>query len=476
MNASFADAPRRESGNGPRARLSLELGTAQRVSVPASDDASRPPGEALHGPPGRVPVDAEAGGEAPAETPEAAAANGDVKARAPTPSVHPEDRASQQAWTDENESPNRIGLPDIDQSWTLYPAAAAVDDSPLKAPPSPSMRATAAALTEAATEMAEEHAPPDVPPGERSALAATNQLTAGADDGGDTAAPEASPAQEASYTLAERSEAQAERSTSVDAADQSRERRGSRQRDRLLFQGLQAKIDSLLVEKRELLDEISDLRARMSRRIRQLELDLEEAKIARGEAEARAERLEQRRRAEQHRHQVEPAPTALPACSVDTEWTAERSRTEQLPREPGQDDAASQLGQTSTSGTDVADIASTPRSSVSHIDSDMRQIVVRELHDQNRYTNMRKAWQSVFRPLGNVVDRRMFGDAVVRVLRQHWLTDKRVSDAQRLTGAFPAPSTEAIDRLWLSIVGRREANMQWREFVRFYSSGAESLE
>ncbi|KAK4535937.1 hypothetical protein CDCA_CDCA06G1962 [Cyanidium caldarium] len=476
MNASFADAPRRESGSGPRARLSLELGTAQRVSVSALDDVSRPPSDALHCPPGRVPVDAEASGEAPAETPEAAAVNGDANARAPTPPAHAEDRTSQQALTDENESPNRIGLLDIDQSWTLYPAAAAVDNSPLKAPPSPPVRATAAALIEVTTEMAEEHATPDVPPGERSALAATNQLTAGADDGGDTTGLEAFPAQEASYTLAERPEAQVERSASVDTADQSRERRSSRQRDRLLFQGLQAKIDSLLVEKRELLDEISDLRARMSRRIRQLELDLEEAKISRGEAEARAERLEQWRRAEQHRRQVETAPTALPACPVDNEWAAELSRTEELPRGPGQDDGASQLGQTSLSGADVEGIASTPRSSVSHIDSDVRQIVVRELHDQNRYANMRKAWQSVFRPLGNLVDRRMFGDAVVRVLRQHWLTDKRVSDAQRLTGTFPAPSAEVIDRLWLSIVGRREANMQWREFVRFYSSGAESLE
>ncbi|KAK4530883.1 hypothetical protein CCYA_CCYA06G1740 [Cyanidiococcus yangmingshanensis] len=102
---------------------------------------------------------------------------------------------------------------------------------------------------------------------------------------------------------------------------------------------------------------------------------------------------------------------------------------------------------------------------------EIRSVVARELHKTDVYGNMLKAWQAVFKPLGKHVDRNLFREAVIRLLRNQWLSDRRVSDAQKLTTNFVHPPDDLILEFWKDVVGANEnATMQWKHYVDLYGS------
>jgi hypothetical protein len=103
--------------------------------------------------------------------------------------------------------------------------------------------------------------------------------------------------------------------------------------------------------------------------------------------------------------------------------------------------------------------------------SELKAIVANELQKTDTYGNMLKAWQTIFKPLGKHVDKSLFRQAVIKLVRNHWLSDRSVTDAQKLTTKFIPPPDDVILGFWNDIVGDDEgATMQWKHYVELYAS------
>lgn len=238
-------------------------------------------------------------------------------------------------------------------------------------------------------------------------------------------------------------------------------------------ESLRQQIQDLEAQRARLLSELDLMRLNMERRFRVVEREIAETKLSiirSLSSEGRSERLEV----------SESAVSEFPAAT-QIAVHADGSRIG-IPHEKSCDDqiaANSSMERNcirehlleSNYSLTAAQVSSLAPSRVSDGAKKLRMTIVQELHKMDIYGNMLKAWQTVFKPAGKHVDWNLFRIAVIKILRNHWLADRKVSDAEKLMTTFTEPPDEIIYAVWKDIVGEQMgATMQWKHFVDLYGS------
>lgn len=240
-----------------------------------------------------------------------------------------------------------------------------------------------------------------------------------------------------------------------------------------LIDSLRRHVEELEIERTRLLNELDLMRLNMERRFGLVEREIAETKVSIIRSLSSGDRSAKFEVSESAVSEFQPIGPAS-ACQVNAQHsnfhdfvgctqtvTSDRDRTG-----TGNAETSGNRQYSDESLNSCRSDFTGPRSVM-----EIRSVVARELHKTDVYGNMLKAWQAVFKPLGKHVDRNLFGEAVIRLLRNHWLSDRRVSDAQKLTTNFVHPPDDLISEFWKDVVGANEnATMQWKHYVDLYGS------